>query len=98
MSPEAQNKVINTCKKATDDDEDDKSSASAKSAKTVKSISKMMKFLEKDNCRLKKSVGALQMCKEDDDNDSSTSSAEGSSHFQEGIITLKESYLKLHLL
>jgi hypothetical protein len=37
----------------------------------MKSISKTMKFLEKDNCRLKKSVCSLQKCKEDDDDDSS---------------------------
>ncbi len=47
MSPEAQTKVINACKKAAEDDDDEKSSASAKSAKTMKSISKTMKSLEK---------------------------------------------------
>jgi hypothetical protein len=98
MSPEAQTKVINACKKAAEDDEDDKSSASVNSAKTMKSISEMMKSLEEDNCRLKKSVSALQKCKEDDDNDSSSiSSDEGSSHFQKGIMTLEESYPKIAL-
>jgi hypothetical protein len=92
MSSDAQTKFINACKKASDDDEDDKSSASPKSAKTMISISKMMKSLEKDNCRLKKSVSAHQQCKEDDDNDSSVSSFEGLSHFQKGIMTLEESY------
>ncbi len=78
MSPGAQTtKVINTCKKAVDDDEDDTSAASAKSAKTTKSISKKMKSQEKDNRRLKKSGSALQKCKEDDDNALSISSAEG---------------------
>jgi hypothetical protein len=48
MSPEAQTKVINPCKKAAEDDDDEKSSASAKSAKTMNSISKTMKSLEKD--------------------------------------------------
>jgi hypothetical protein len=53
MSPEAQTKVINTRKKAVEDDDDGKSSASMKSAKMMKSISKTMKSLEKDNHRLK---------------------------------------------
>ncbi len=99
MSPEAQTKVINACKKAAEDDDNEKSSASTKSAKTMKSISKMAKSLEKDNHCLKKSVSALQKCKEDDDNDSSISSAEGSSHFQKTIEFPEESYiLELHLL
>ena len=97
MSPEAQTKIINVCKKAADNDEDDKSSASPKSAKTMISISKMMKSLEKDNRRLKKSVSAPHKCKEEDDDDSSISSAEGSSHFQKGIMTLKELYPKIVL-
>ncbi len=80
-SPEAQTKVINTCKNAAEDDDNEKSSAGMRSAKTMKSISKTIKSLEMDNRRLKKSVSALQKCKEDDDNDSSISSAEGSSHF-----------------
>jgi hypothetical protein len=97
MSPEAQTKVINTHKKPAEDDDNEKSSASAKSAKTMKSISKMMKSLEKDNCRLKRSVSALQKCKEDDDNDSSISSAKGSSHFQKAIECLEESFPKIAL-
>ncbi len=52
MSPEAQTKVINACKKAAEDDDNEKSSARAKSEKTMKSISKAMKPLEKDSCRL----------------------------------------------
>ncbi len=67
MSPEAQTKVINAHKKETKDDDDEKSSASAKSAKTMKSISEMMKSLEKDNRRFKRSVSALQKCKKDHD-------------------------------
>jgi hypothetical protein len=63
----------------------------------MKSISKTMKSLEKDNCRLKKSISALQKCKEDDDNDLSTSSAKGSSHFKKAIKFLKESYPKIAL-
>ncbi len=63
----------------------------------MKSISKTMKSLEKDNCRLKKSVSALQKCEEDDDNDLSTSSTEGSSHFQKAIKFLEESYPKIAL-
>jgi hypothetical protein len=97
MSPEAQAKVINACKKAAEDDDNEKSSASAKSAKTMKSISKTMKSLEKDNRRLKKSVSALQKCNEDDDNDLSMSSAEGLSHFQKAIKFLNESYPKIAL-
>ncbi len=97
MSPESQTKFINAHKKAAEDDDDEKSSASAKSAKTMKSISKTMKFLEKDNRRLKKSVSALQKCKEDNDDDLSISSAEGSSHFQKTIKFLEESYPKIAL-
>ncbi len=97
MSLEAQTKVINACKKAAEDDDNEKSSASAKSAQTVKSISKMMKSLEKDNPRLKKSVSALQKCKEDDDDDLSISSTEGSSHFQKAINFFEESYSKVAL-
>jgi hypothetical protein len=70
MSPEAQTKVMNACKKAAEDDDNKKSSASTKSTKIIKSISKRMKSLEKYNRRLKKSVSALQQCKEDDDDDS----------------------------
>jgi hypothetical protein len=81
MIPEAQTKVINTRKKAAEDDDEEKSSASTKSAKTMKFISKQMKSMEKDNCRLKKSDSALLKCKEDDDNNLSISSTEGSSDF-----------------
>ena len=58
-------------------------------AKTMKSMSKIMKSLEKDNRRLNKSVSTLQKCEEDDDNDLSISSAEGSSHFERGIMTIE---------
>ncbi len=97
MSPKAQTKVINACKKAAVDDDNQKSSASTKSAKTMNSISKTMQSLEKDNRRLKKSVSALQKCKEDDDNDLSISSPEVSSHFQNAIKFLGESYPKIAL-
>jgi hypothetical protein len=97
MSPEAQTKVINARKKAAEADDDEKSSASAKSAKTMKSISKTMKSLEKDNRRLKKSVSALQRWEEDDDDDLSISSAEGSSHFQKATKFLEESYPNIAL-
>ncbi len=97
MSPEAQLKIVNARKKVASEDEDDKSSASSKSAKTTKSMSKTIKSLEKDNCMLVKSVSALQKCEEDDDDDSSISSAEGSSHFQKGIMTLEDSYPKIAL-
>jgi hypothetical protein len=59
MSPEAQTKVINARKKAEEDDDNGKSSTSAKSTDMMKSISKMMKSLEKNNCRLKKSVSVI---------------------------------------
>ncbi len=98
MSPEAQTKIINACKKAAENDDDEKSSASAaKSAKTMKSISKTIKSPEKDNCRLKKSGSALQKCEEVDENDSSISSAEGLSHFQKAIKFLEASYPKIVL-
>jgi hypothetical protein len=96
MSPEAQTKVINACKKAAEDDDNEKYSTSVKSAKMMKSISKTIKSLEKDNCRSKK-FSALQKCKEDDGNDPSISSAEGLSHFQKTIKFLKESYPKIAL-
>ncbi len=96
MSPEAQTKIINACKKAAGEDEDDKSSANFKSAKTMKSISKTMKSLEKDNRKLKNSVSALQKCEEEDD-DLSISSAEGSSHLYKGIMTLEDSYPQIAL-
>jgi hypothetical protein len=60
LSPEAQSKIIESCKKGKDDDEDNKSLTSNKSAKTIKSLFKMMKLLEKDNHRVKKSVSMLQ--------------------------------------
>ncbi len=44
-----------------------------------------MKSLEKDDRRLKKSVSALQKCKEDDGDDLSISSTEGLNHFQKAI-------------
>ncbi len=60
MSSEAQVKIINEQKKAMGDDGDDnKSVASAKSVKSIKSITKTMKSLEKDDCRLRKSVSTL---------------------------------------
>jgi hypothetical protein len=79
MSSEAQTKDINAHKKAAGEYEDYKSSASSKSAETIKSMSTTMKSLEKDNRRLQKSVTALHKCQEDDDDDLSISSAEGSS-------------------
>ncbi len=97
MSPESQTKVINACKKAAEGDDNEKSSASMKLAKTMKSISKTMKSLDKDNRRLNKSVSALQKCKEDNDNDLSISSTEGSRHFQKAIDFLEESYPKIAL-
>ena len=71
-----------------DDADMEKSAESAKSSTSIKSLTKTMKALEKDNRRLKKSVSALQKCNEDDNNDSSLSSVEGSTHFQEAVETL----------
>jgi hypothetical protein len=68
-----------------------------KSANTIKSVSKTVTSLEKDNRMLKKYVSALQKCKEDDNNDLSISSSEGSSHFQVAIKFLEESYPKISL-
>jgi hypothetical protein len=53
-----------------------------------------MKLLKKGNCRLKKSVSALQKCNEGEDNDLSISSVDGSSHFQEAMEMLQESHPK----
>jgi hypothetical protein len=80
-----------------DDRNDNKSVESTKSAKSIKSITKTMKLLEKDNHRLKKSLSTLQKCNEGEDNDSSISSAEGFSHFQEAMEMLKESHSKIVL-
>jgi hypothetical protein len=56
-----------------------------------------MKPLEKDDCRLKKICEHNQKCHEGEDNDSSISSAEGSSHFQEAMEMLQESHPKIVL-
>ena len=40
LSPKAQSKIIEACKKGKDDEEDEKSVASNKSSKTIKSLSK----------------------------------------------------------
>jgi hypothetical protein len=97
LSSEAQTKVINEHKKAMDDADKEISAASSKSSKSIKSLTKTMKALEKDNRRLKKSVSTLQKCNEDDNNDSSLSSVEGSTHFQEVVEILSDSYPKIAL-
>ncbi len=97
LSPEAQSKIIESCKKGNNADKDDESLASNKSAKTIKSLSKTMKLLEKDNRRLKKLVSTLQKCIEDDNNDSLLSMEEGSSHFQDAMEMLKEHRPKIVL-
>jgi hypothetical protein len=56
-----------------------------------------MKLLEKDNQRLKKSVSALQKCNEVDNNDSSLSTVDGSSHFQDAMEMLDEHHPKIFL-
>ena len=70
-----------------------KSAASNKSYKTIKSLFKTMKSLEKDNRWLKKSVRVFQKCNEDED--SSLSSVEGSSHFQDAMEMLDEHHLEV---
>jgi hypothetical protein len=65
-----------------DDADDERSAASAKSFKSIKSFTKTMKALEKDYWRLKKSVSVLQKCDEDDDDDLSLSSVEGSTPYK----------------
>ncbi len=97
LSSEAQSNIIESRKKGNDDDEDNKSRASNKSAKTITSLTKTMKFLEKDNQRLKKSVSMLQKCNEDDNNDSLLSMVEGSSHFQDAMEMLVEHHPKIVL-
>jgi hypothetical protein len=59
-------------------------------AKTIKSLSKTMRSLEKDDKKLKKSISALQKFDEDDDNNSSIPTVEGSSHFQDALEMLME--------
>ena len=93
LSPEAQSKIIEARKKGKVDDDDEKSVASNKSSK--KSLSKTMKLLDKDNRRLKKSVSTLQKCNEDED--SSLSSVEGSSHIQDAMEMLEEHHPKVIL-
>jgi hypothetical protein len=70
---------------------------SAKLAKTIKSLSKTMRSLERDNKKLRKSVSALQKCDKDDDDDSSISTVEGSSHFQDALEMLKEHHPRIIL-
>jgi esterase/lipase len=83
LSPEAQSKIIEACKKGKDDEEGEKSMASNKSSKTIKSLSKTMKSLEKDNQQLKKPVSVLQNC--DEDEGSLLFLEEGSSLFQDAM-------------
>ncbi len=97
LSSEAQTKIINERKKAMDDVDNEKSAASAKSSKSIKSLTKTMKALEKDDWRLKKYVSVLQKCDEDDEDDSSLSSVGGSTHFQEALEILSDSYPKIAL-
>jgi hypothetical protein len=93
LSSEEQEKIIEAWKKSRVTDDDEKSTASSKS---IKSLSKTLKSLEKGNRQLKKSVSALQKCEEDDD-DSSISSSEGTNHFQMDMDMLKERNPKIVL-
>jgi hypothetical protein len=60
LSPEAQSKIIEACKKGKDDGEDKKSVVSTK---TIKSLSKTMTSLEKDNWQQKKLVSTAMRMK-----------------------------------
>jgi hypothetical protein len=80
-----------------DDADNEKSAASTKCSKSIKSLTKTMKALKKDNRRLEKSVSRLQKCNEDDNDDSSLSSVEGLTHFQEAVEILSDSYPKIAL-
>ncbi len=97
LSPEAQMKIIEARKKSKANDDDDKSTKSTASSESIKSLSKTLKSLEKSNQKLKRSVSALQKCKEDDDSNLSISSSEGTSHFQKALETLKEHNPKIVL-
>jgi hypothetical protein len=97
LSPEAQTKIIEPRKKSKVNDDDDKSTKSTASSKSIKSLSKTLKSLEKSNQKCKKSVSALQKCKEDNNTNSSISSSEGTSHFQKGVEMLKEHNPKIVL-
>ena len=85
LSSDEQQKIIESRSKSKGDD-DDKSTSSSKS---IKSLSKTLKSLEKSNRKLKKSVSALQKCEEDGD-ESSISSSEGTNHFQMDLDLLEE--------
>ncbi len=99
LIPEEKSKIIKTRKKGAKGgkNDDDKSSLSAKLAKTIKSLSKTMRSLEKENKKLKKSVSALQKCDKDDDDNSSISMVEGSSHFQDALEMIKEHHPRIVL-
>jgi hypothetical protein len=95
LSPEAQSKIIEDHKTSKDDGEDRKSVASNKSSKTIKSLSKTMRSLKKDSRRLKKVVSTLQ--KHNEDEGSSLSLEEVSSHFQDAMEMLEEYHPKVVL-
>ncbi len=92
LSSEEQEKIIEARRKSKGDDEDKSTSDS----KSIKSLSKTLKSLEKSNRKLKKSVSVLQKCEEDGD-DSSISSSEGTNHFQMELDLLEEQNPKIIL-
>ncbi len=92
LSSDEQQKIIKSRSKSKGDD-DDKSTSSSKS---IKSLSKILKSLEKSNRKLKKSVSALQKSEEDGD-ESSISSSEGTHHFQMDLDLLEEQNPKIDL-
>jgi hypothetical protein len=96
LSLEAQTRIIEARKKSKANDDDDKSTKSTASSKSIKLLSKMLKSLEKSNQKLKRSVSALQKCKEDDNSESSISTSEETSHFQKALEMLEEHNGAIH--
>jgi hypothetical protein len=97
LSLEAHVKIIEARKKSKANDDDDKSTKSTASSKSIKSLSKILKSLKKSNRKLKRSVSALQKCKEDDNPNLSVFSSEGTSHFLKAVEMLKEHNPKIVL-
>ncbi len=97
LSPEAQAKIIEARKNSKANNDDDKSTKSTASSKSIKSLSKMLKSMDNSNRKLKRSVSALQKCKEDDNSELLISSSERTSHFQKAVEMLEENNLKIVL-
>ena len=89
LSSDEQQKIIESRSKSKGDDDD-------KSTSSSKLMSLSLNSLEKSNRKLKKSVSALQKCEEDGD-ESSISSSEGTNHFQMDLDLLEERNPKIVL-